>query len=160
MTTRTAPPAAVRRAHAAWLIAVTAGVYETGLAIAHGFAESDLTVQELLVQLTVRGVVLGGAVVAAQRMRDGSNAARWALALVLGVLGLGSLLVGPAGWLAAGHGPADLDLSALEWVFASSRVLHVAAVVVATASMFTPAARAWFAAVPATVPAAMIGAAR
>ena len=37
----TPPPAAVRRAHAAWLLAVTAGVYETGLAIAHGFALHD-----------------------------------------------------------------------------------------------------------------------
>ncbi len=152
MTSRTAPPAAVRRAHAAWLLAVTAGVYETGLAIAHGFAQSDLTVPELLVQLTVRSVVLGGAVVASQRMRDGSNTARWALTLVLGVAALGALL--------DGHGFADLDLAPLEWVLASSQAILISAVVVATAAMFTPAARAWFVVHPTRVPAAMIGAVR
>src|SRR5688572_23180058 len=97
----TPPPGAVRRAHVAWLLAVTVGVYESGLAIAHGFASHDLTVPGLLGQLTVRALVLGGAIVAAQRMRDGSSPARRALALV-GVLGLGSLLVRPARWLADG----------------------------------------------------------
>jgi hypothetical protein len=137
MTTTTPPgsiPGAVRRAHLLWLLAVTAGVYETGLAIAHGFAEHDLTVP----------------------------------ALVLGGLGVASLLIGPVGWLAAGNGPGDLDLAPLEWVFAASRVVHVAAVLAATASMFTPEARAYFGHAdrlrsrPAvsSVPAAMIGSGR
>ena len=158
----TPPPGAVRRAHAAWLLAVTAGVYESGLAIAHGFATHDLTVPELLAQLTVRALVLGGVIVAGQRMRDGSSPARSALALV-GVLALGSLLVGPALWVADGHGPADLDLAPLEWVLASSQVLLAAAVLVAIGSMFAPRSQAWFAARPTeatSAPAAMIGATR
>ena len=158
----TTPPGAVRRAHAAWLLAVTVGVYESGFAIAHGFAVHDLTVPRLLGQLTVRTLVLGGAIVAAQRMRDGSNPARWTLTLV-GVLGLGSLLVGPAVWLGGGNTPADLDLATLEWVLASSQVLLATAVLVAVASMFATGSQAWFAGRPTaatSAPPAMIGATR
>ena len=156
------PPGAVRCAHLFWLLAVTAGVYESGLAIAHGFAVHDLTVPELLGQLTVRTLLLGGAIVAAQRMRDGSDLARRALAVV-GVIALGSLLVGPAVWLADGNTPADLDLAPLEWVLASSQVLLATAVLVAVASMFATRSRAWFAGRPTgatSAPAAMIGATR
>jgi hypothetical protein len=158
----TTPAGDVRRAHAAWLLAATVGVYESGLAIAHGFAVHDLTVPGLLGQLTVRTLVLAGVIVAAQRMRDGSNTARRALALV-GVIGIGSFLVGPTAWLADGHGPADLDLAPLEWVLASSQALVAAAVLVAIAWMFTARSRAWYAARPdgaSSAPAAMIGAAR
>ena len=126
---------------------MTAGVYESGLAVAHGFATHDLTVPELLVQLTVRALVLGGVIVAGQRMRDGSSPARSALVLV-GVLALGSLLVGPAVWVAEGHGSADLDLAPLEWVLASSQVLLAAAMLVAIGSMFAPRSQASFAGRP------------
>ena len=139
------PPLAVRRAHGLWLLAVVAGIYETGLAIAHGYAESDLTTDQLLANLVVRGTVFGLAIFLAQLMRGGSNAARWILTGLLGVVGLGSLLIGPAEWLLAGNTQTGLDFSALEWIFATSRALHVCAVLAALAAMFTPAANRWFA---------------
>ncbi len=147
------PPLAVRRAHGLWLLAVVAGIYETGLAIAHGYAESDLTTDQLVANLLVRFTVFGLAIFLAQRMRGGSNAARWILTGLLGVAGLGSLLIGPVEWLLAGSTRAGIDFSALEWIFATSRVVHVCAVVAALNAMFTPAANRWFA--PRT---AMIGA--
>ena len=127
-----------------WIVAVAAGVYETGLAIAQGYTESAITTGELLANLTVRGIVFGLAIFLAQSMRNGSNGARWGLTVLLGVFGLGSLLIGPAEWLLAGNTTADLDLSALEWVFASSRVVHVCAVVAAVVLMFLPSANRWF----------------
>ncbi len=153
MQTTTPPPLAVLRAHALWIVAVAAGVYETGLAIAQGYTQGDLTTGELLANLTTRGTVFGLAIFLAHSMRNGSNGARWVLTGLLGVVGLGSLLIGPAEWLFAGNTLADLDLSALEWVFAASRVVHVCAVVAAVMLMFLPSANRWFA--PRT---AMIGA--
>ncbi len=147
------PPLAVRRAHGLWLLAVLAGIYETGLAIADGYSKSEITTDQLVANLLVRGAVFGLAIFLAQRMRGGSNAARWVLTGLLGVVGLGSLVYGPAEWVLAGHTAADLDFSALEWIFATSRVVHVCAVVGALAAMFTPEANRWFA--PRT---AMIGA--
>ena len=147
------PPTAVRRAHGLWLLAVVLGIYETGLTIAHGYAESDITTDQLVANLLVRGAVFGLAILLAQRMRGGLNAARWILTGLLGVVGLGSLLIGPVEWLLAGNTLPGLDFSALEWIFATNRVLHVCAVVGAMTAMFTPAANRWFA--PRT---AMIGA--
>lgn len=144
MHTTTPPPLAVLRAHALWIVAVAAGVYETGLAIAQGYTQSDITTGELLANLTIRGIVFGIAIFLANGMRNGSNGARWVLTGLLGVLGLGSLLIGPTEWLLAGNTMAELDLSALEWVFASSRVVHVCAVVAAVALMFLPSANRWF----------------
>ena len=147
------PPLAVRRAHGLWLLAVVAGIYETGLAIAHGYPEAEITTDQLVANLLVRGAVFGLAIFLAQRMRGGSNAARWVLTGLLGVVGLGSLLYRPGRVGARRAHPADLDFSALEWIFATSRVVHVCAVVGALAAMFTPDANRWFA--PRT---AMIGA--
>ena len=145
MHTTPHPPLAVRRAHGLWLLAVVAGIYETGLAIAREYSEAQLPTDVLLANLVVRGAVFGLAIFLAQRMRDGSNAARWTLTGMLGVVGLGSLLYGPVEWLLAGNTLAGLDFSALEWILASSRVIHVCAVLGALTAMFTPAANRWFA---------------
>jgi hypothetical protein len=140
----TSPPHVVLRARTLWIVAVAAGILETGLAIAQGYTPSAITTGELLANLAVRGIVFGIAIFLAQSMGNGSNGARWGLTVRLGVIGLGSLLIGPAEWLLAGNTVADLNLSALEWVFASSRVVHVCAVVAAVVLMFQPSANRWF----------------
>ncbi len=147
MNTQTSPPPAprvVRRAHHLWLLAVLAGVLETGLALADAYLGPGIDGGALVAQLVIRSAVFGVAVFLAFRMRTGSNAARWALTALLGVLGLASLLVGPVQWIAAGHGLSDLQFTALGWVFAASRLAHIVAVVLAVILMFTPPANRWF----------------
>ncbi len=140
----TAPPPVVLRAQTLWILAVAAGICETGLAIAQGYTQSAITTGELLANLTVRGIVFGIAIFLVQSLGNGSNGARWGLTVLLGVIGLGSLLIGPVEWLLAGNMTTDLNFSPLEWVFASSRVVHVCAVVAAVALMFLPSANRWF----------------
>ncbi len=147
------PPLAVRHAHGLCLLAVMTGVCATGLAIAHAYAGPGLGTRELLAYLAMRSVVFGLAVLLSERMRDGSDPARWTLAVLLGMTGLGSLFVGPAGWLVDGTTLATLDFSPLEWVFATSRVVHVLAVVGGLLWMFSPVANRWFAVRPAIIEA-------
>ena len=145
------PPLAVRRSHGLWLLAVVTGVYETGLAIACAYAGPGLGTGELLVNLAVRSTAFGLVVFLSQRMRDGSDSARWTLAVLFGVAGLVTLVAGPAAWVLDGNTLAILDVSILEWILATSRVVHALAVVVAVSTMFTPAANRWFAGRPAMI---------
>ena len=71
---------------------------------------------------------------------------RLALTVLLGGVGLLSLLGEPAGWvLAGGSVPAFLgSADALTWAVVLIRALHVGAVVVALTAMYRPAANAYF----------------
>ncbi|MEU7576963.1 hypothetical protein AB0B50_05075 [Streptomyces sp. NPDC041068] len=140
-----APPA-VRTAFALWLTAVAAGVFETVLAVAGAVADGDASTGGLVSGLLLRMAVFSAAVLVAVRMRRGANWARLTLAGGLGVLGTLSLVVEPVRWLADGHGLGDAvrDAGVLDVLFGGSRVLHLTAVLTATALMFRPAANAWF----------------
>ncbi|AZM91952.1 hypothetical protein [Streptomyces sp. W1SF4] len=96
--------------------------------------------------LAVRLTVFTLAVLCARRMRGGARWARVTLALGLGVLGTASMVVQPLGYLADGGSVADAlaRAGALDLVFGASRGVHVAAVLVAVALMFRPAANAYF----------------
>lgn len=136
-------PSAVTTSFLLWLIAIGSGLFETVLVVTDGIVNDSLSTSEMMSGAGVRGVVFVVAAILAFRMRAGSTRARLALTLLLGVLGLGSLLIGPIGWLV--DGAPNPNFRTVEWFFAASRAVHVAAVLGALAAMYRPAARAWFA---------------
>lgn len=98
------------------------------------------------VQLPVRAVVYLLVAVAILQLNRGRNWARIVLTVVLGGLGLLSLLVEPVSWLAAGGSPggflAAADGATLAVV--AVRATHVVAVLVALVLMYRPAANRFF----------------
>ncbi|MCO1577573.1 hypothetical protein M8C13_17585 [Crossiella sp. SN42] len=135
-------PVAVRRAAALWFVAVGAGVVETVL----GMIEHQPTFAEAVVPVGVRIAVTAVLVPIILALHRGRGWARIALALLLGVLGMLSLVVEPISWLAEGNDPiavfAGADAGFL--MFAAVRALHIVAVLGASALMFAPGANAWF----------------
>ena len=134
-----AVPGPVRLAVAAWLAAIGAGVGETLLRLA--LAEPP-TGDEL----AVRFAIYAALALLVLALRSGRNAVRIALTVLLGAVGLFSLLVEPAGWVVAGGSVAGF-LAAADvptWAIVLIRGLHVAAVVVALVAVYRPAANAYF----------------
>lgn len=133
-------PRDVRASALLWLVAVAAGLFETGLVVlfgGHGVT-GDIIAGALL-RLVVFAVV--GVLIA--YLRRGRNWARLCLAVLLGIFGTLSLVIGPIEALAAGH-PVTLPTSLYSWLFALSRIGHVSAVLGALVLMFRPAANAYF----------------
>jgi hypothetical protein len=135
-------PSSVRRASALWIFAVAAGVFETVVAVTGILTSTTWTAGAVAVGVGLRLVVFGAAVFMTLRLRAGDNLARLGLAVLLGLFGTLSLVVGPiqdllAGTLTLPAGPAD-------WLLAVSRAVHLAAVLAATALMFRPKANAYF----------------
>lgn len=132
-------PAPVRFAVLAWLGAIAAGVAETLVRLV-------LPDPPTGTELAVRFTIYAGLVLLVLALRSGRNAVRWALALLLGGLGLLSLVAEPlAWWLAGGSATAYLaaaDLPALGIVLL--RGLHIGAVLAASVAMFHPSANAFF----------------
>jgi hypothetical protein len=133
-------PRSVQRAYVLWLIAVAAGVFETLVII----VASNESVASLAIGASLRFVAFAVAAYLAIRMRIGSNWARLALTVLLGVFGLISLLIGPVRWLVDGNTVSDLDLSTSETLFTISRVVHVIAVLLAVIFMYSSASNRWF----------------
>lgn len=135
-----------------WLVAVAAGVFETALVVVDATDGEVGSAAQVSVGVAVRLLVFTGLVYLAAQLRQGSNWARVALAVLYGGLGTASLVVGPVTWLAEGGSLADAvaaaDLGSV--LFAASRVLHLGAVIAALLLMFHPAANAHF---RATTPA-------
>jgi hypothetical protein len=117
-----------------WFIAVGAGVLETAIQAltAPGY--------DAAVQLPIRAVVYLLAVVLILQLRAGRHWARVALTVLLGGVGLLSLLVEPISWLAAGGSPAEFlaAADAATLVIVAVRAVHVVAVVVALTLMYWP----------------------
>ncbi|MFC7306078.1 hypothetical protein ACFQVC_17865 [Streptomyces monticola] len=137
-----AAPAPVRRAAALWIGAVCAGIFETALAV----TAPDAPVDGLAGALALRAVVYGTAIAVALQLRRGRNWARLTLTVLLGVFGTVSLVIEPVRSLAQGASTADWlrDAGARELLMASSRLLHLAAVLAALVLMYRPAANAHF----------------
>jgi hypothetical protein len=124
---------------AAWLTAIGAGVGETLVRLA---LPDPPTGGELAVRFSIYAVP----VLLVLALRTGRRAVRLALTVLLGGLGLLSLLGEPAGWvLTGGSATAFLtEADALTWVVVLIRGLHVGAVVVALLAMYRPVANAYF----------------
>jgi hypothetical protein len=143
---RPGTPRDVQAAFLLWLAAVALGGFETALAVIDAVSGGLGAGPGILVGVAIRLLVFTVAVYLIACMRLGRNWARVTLAILLGGIGLLSLLIGPVIWLAEGHSVgafvADADL--LTTVFALSRVGHVACVIAALVLMFRPPANAYF----------------
>jgi hypothetical protein len=140
-------PPVVPAAAILWLSAVALGAFEAALTVGGQLLAGPSTVADLLPGLAFRLAVFAGAIFLALRLKHGENWARWTLAGTLGVFGTLSLVVEPVRWLLDGGSiaAAVAGMDPLDWVFAGSRILHVAAVLGAMALMFQPRANAYFA---------------
>ena len=80
------------------------------------------------------------------RMLRGKNWARITLALFLGGFGILSLIIDPIKWLINGGSlwEAFATTDNISILFASSRILHIIAVVATLMFMFRPAANRYF----------------
>jgi hypothetical protein len=136
---RTTVPAPVRFARGAWLAAIAAGAAEALVRLAMPDPPTGS-------ELGARFAVYAALVLLVLALRTGRTAVRWVLTLLLGGLGLLSLLVEPAAWLLAGGSVAAFlgDADALMWVVVLVRGLHIGAVLAALVAMYRPAANAFF----------------
>ncbi|MGN9843539.1 hypothetical protein ACTMTI_35985 [Nonomuraea sp. H19] len=143
----TSPPPVVHAAAMLWWSAVAFGAFEAVLMVIRELVEGTSTVAGLLPGVGFRLAVFAGVIFLALRMRRGRNWARWTLAVALGGFGTLSLVIEPAGWLLDGGSIAEAvaGMDAMGWVFATSRVLHLVAVLGAVTLMFQPRANAYFA---------------
>jgi hypothetical protein len=138
-----------------WLVVVAAGLFETALVVVDATSGEVGSAAQVAAGVAVRLLVFTGAVYLAAQLRQGSNWARVALAVLLGGFGTLSLVIGPVTWLAEGGSLADAALAVAtadlgSVLFAASRVVHLGAVVAAVLLMFHPAANAYIrAATPA-----------
>jgi hypothetical protein len=82
-----------------WLVAVAAGLFETALVVVDATSGEVGSAAQVAVGVAVRLLVFAGAVYLAAQLRQGSNWARVALAVLLGLLGTLSLVIGRSpGW--------------------------------------------------------------
>jgi hypothetical protein len=136
-TVSRAVPAAVQLSVLLWLGAIGAGAAE---ALVHLLLPQPPTVPDLAARFGVYAVLA----VLVLALRTGRNAARWTVAVLLGVLGTASLVVEPVAWLLAGGSPGlflvTADAPAL--LAAALRVAHLVAVISALVLMFRPTANA------------------
>jgi hypothetical protein len=139
-------PPIVRTSAILWIGAVAAGAFETVLAVIGMFSDGSATAGALISGVGLRLVVFGTAIFLALRLRQGRNWARWALAVLLGVFGLLSMVVEPVQWLLAGHSIVEAvsGAHAMDLLFGGSRLAHVLAVLAAMVLMFQPKANGYF----------------
>ncbi|GII81931.1 hypothetical protein Sru01_69130 [Sphaerisporangium rufum] len=143
-------PESIKAASGFWFTAVGAGAFEAGLAVTDMLADGTASLADLAAGLGLRLTIFAMAIFMAVRLRQGANWARIGLALTLGVFGTLSLVIEPVRWLLEGHalGQAIADADAMTFVFAASRIVHLAAVLTAMVLMFTPTANTHFRARP------------
>jgi hypothetical protein len=136
-------PNEVTAAALLWLIAVAAGVFETGLAALDAVSGGAGLDAEFVRGALLRLVAFAAVGVLIAELRRGRAWARLSLAVFLGGFGTISTLVGPVRWLLEGH-PLTTALESGPTLAALSRAVHLAAMVAALVMMFRPAANAYF----------------
>lgn len=135
-------PVPVRAATAAWFLAVGAGIAESVLG---ALTADDLSTAALIAQIAFRAILYGGLFVVIDRyFRHGHNWSRHLLAVLLGVIGMATLVVGPISWLAGNGDFADIDVTAGFVAFTVIRSVHIAAVITGVVLMYQPDANRWF----------------
>ncbi|NUQ87687.1 MULTISPECIES: hypothetical protein [Glycomyces] len=138
-------PQSVTNAALLWTLAVVAGVIEAVFAVSEIRQDTGLDAG-VWTAVGVRGLVYLAVMALIVVFATGRRWARWALAGLLSVIGLASLVVEPARLLMDGTpfleafgGDGDLMMG----IFVA-RMLHIGAVLVATIVMFSPSANAYF----------------
>lgn len=136
------PPVPVRAATAAWFLAVGAGIAESVLGV---LSADDMAWQALVAQIALRAVVYGGLFVVIDRyFRHGHNWSRHLLAVLLGIVGMATLVVGPIGWLIDNGDFASIEVTANFVAFAVIRSVHIVSVITGVVLMYQPEANRWF----------------
>ncbi|MBO3733471.1 hypothetical protein [Glycomyces niveus] len=138
-------PETVKHATLLWATAIIAGIVETVLAVSEIARESGIDAG-VWMNIGVRSVVYIGAFVLVGFFARGRRWARIGLALLLSVVGLAAMVVPSAMQLADGEsliaavgGDGDAAIA-----FFVVRLLHIAAVLLATGLMFSASANAHF----------------
>jgi hypothetical protein len=138
-------PETVKNATLLWATAITAGIVETVLAVSEIARDSTLD-SGVWMNIGVRSAVFLGAFVLVGFFARGRRWARVSLALLLSVVGLAAMVVPSAMQLADGDtligavgGDGDFAIA-----FFVVRLLHIAAVLLATGLMFSPGANTYF----------------
>ena len=133
-------PQSVRWSVWCWLAAVACGVLE---ALLNAVTNPDY---DVAVQLSIRAVVYVLVTLLIVRLRRGERWVRVALTVLLGVVGLASLLVEPISWLIGGGMPATFLAAADGPTLAvvALRAIHVVAVVAGLSLMYSPTANRFF----------------
>lgn len=132
-------PRPVCAAVVVWLAAVGAGVAETLVHLAQPAPPGPAA-------LATRALIYAGVLALVLALPTGRNTVRWALAVLLGVVGTTSLVVEPISWLSTGASPLEYLAGAgvADVAVIVLRTAHLAAVVAALVLMFRPAANAFF----------------
>lgn len=130
-----------------WMIAIGAGIFEMTVAVIDYIStHAGSEIGGILIHVATRSMLFAALVYIMFRMLRGKNWARIALALLLGGIGLLSLTIDPIQWLMSGKSlwEAFAHADNISILFASSRVLHIIAVISALVFMFKPAANRYF----------------
>ncbi len=138
-------PVSIKWSALLWAVAVAAGVAETGLAVTEIVGDGGLDAG-VWVNIGLRAVIYTGAALLILAFSQGHRWARVNLVALLSVIGLAAMVVPSAMLMADGEGFVDAFGSDgdLAVPFLAVRMLHIAAVAVATALMFVPASNAFF----------------
>lgn len=133
-------PRSVRWSVWCWLAAVACGVLE---ALLNAVANPEY---DVAVQLSIRAVVYVLVTLLIVRLRKGERWVRLALTVLLGVVGMASLLAEPISWLIGGGVPATFLAAADGPTLAvvALRAIHVVAVVGGLVLMYRPSANRFF----------------
>jgi hypothetical protein len=133
-------PRSVRWSVWCWLAAVACGVLE---ALLNAVTNPDY---DVALQLSIRAVVYVLVTLLIVRLRKGERWVRLALTVLLGVVGMASLLAEPISWLIGGGVPA-IFLAAADGptlAVVALRAIHVVAVVGGLVLMYSPSANRFF----------------
>jgi uncharacterized membrane protein len=133
-------PQSVRWSVWCWLAAVACGVLE---ALLNAVTNPDY---DVAVQLSIRAVVYVLVTLLILRLRKGERRVRLALTVLLGVVGMASLLAEPISWLIGGGVPATFLAAADAPTLAvvALRGVHVVAVVTALSLVYGRSANRFF----------------
>lgn len=138
-------PETVKHAALLWVLAVVAGMFETLLAVTEIASESGLDTGTWI-NLGVRSVIYIGALVLVALFVGGRRWARVALTVLLSIIGLAAMVVPSA--MAIYGGESLIEAVGGDGRFAMAffvtRLAHIAAVLLATALMFSRPANRHF----------------
>jgi hypothetical protein len=138
-------PETVKHAALLWATAVLAGIIETVLAVSEIARDSGLDAG-VWMNVGVRSFIYIGAFVLVVHLVRGRRWARASLGVLLSVVGLAAMVVPAATQMADGASliPAVGGDGDFAIAFFVVRLAHIAAVILATALMFSPSANRYF----------------
>ena len=153
LSPRPGVPKEVQASFLLWLTAVAAGVLETIIRVIDALfvglgsgSGGEAEVSGAISSVVIRVVIYTAAVYIIAQMRLGKGWGRLTLAVLLGGIGMLSLVIDPISWLAEGNSLREVFTEAdlLFILIAPIRAVHLVAVIAALVLMFLPAANTYF----------------